>query len=178
MDPTLAGGSLLDLGTYPVALASWLLGTPRRVHAVGEPNAHGVNAQTGALMQDDSGAIAVLHTSLAAATPTSATIAGTLGTIELPGPFYQPGDVIVRTWADGEVLRHTEPAIAHDGLHFEAAAVAADIAAGRTESALWPMASTVAFLGLMDAIRDRVGVVFPGEAIASRDTGGGPWPRP
>jgi predicted dehydrogenase len=164
MDPGLAGGSLLDLGTYPVALASWLLGAPRRVHALGEANRHGVNAQTGAIVQDGSGAIAVLHTGLVSSTSTTATIAGTLGAIELPGPFYQPGDVVVRTWSGGEVFHHTEPAIAHDGLHFEAAAVAWDISAGRTESPLRPPASTIAFLRLMDAIRDRVGVAFPGEA--------------
>ena len=164
MDPTLAGGSLLDLGTYPVALASWLLSSPKLIHAVGEQNRFGVNAQTGAVVQDTSGAIAVLHTSLAASTPSAAMIAGSLGVIELPGPFYQPGDVVVRTWADGEVLRFSEPRIAHDGLHYEAAAVARDVAGGRTESPERPLDDTIEFLRLMDAIRDQVGVVFPGES--------------
>jgi predicted dehydrogenase len=32
----LAGGALLDLGTYPLAFASWVLGEPERIMAVGQ----------------------------------------------------------------------------------------------------------------------------------------------
>lgn len=160
MDPALAGGSLLDLGIYPVALASRLLGEPSRVLATGDANRFGVNAQTGALVQDDAGALAVLYTGLSGSTPTTATIAGTRGAIELPGPFYQPGDVIVRTWADGEILRHTEPAVAHGALYWEAAAVARDVAAGRTQSRERPLADSIAALRLMDAVRVRLGVSY------------------
>ena len=160
MDPALAGGSLLDLGTYPVALAALLLGEPMEVLATGEANRFGVNAQTGALVRDDAGALAVLYTGLSGSTPTTATIAGTLGAIELPGPFYQPGDVIVRTWADGVIRHYTEPAVGHQALYWEAAAAARDIAAGRTQSAQRPPADSIAALRLMDTVRDRIGVTF------------------
>ena len=163
MDPALAGGSLLDLGTYPIALISLLLSTPTRVEAVGTLNMSGVNAQTGALVVDDAGAIGVGYTSLASSTPTTAVIAGDAGAIELPGPFYQPGDVVLRTWSDGEVFRFSEPAIAHDGLHFEAAGVANAVAAGLIEAPQRPLDDTVAFLELMDSVRDRIGARFVGE---------------
>ncbi len=162
MDPALAGGSLLDLGSYPVALAALLLGEPVQVLATGETNRFGVNAQTGALVRDRAGALAVLYTGLGASTPTAATIAGSRGAIELPGPFYQPGDVVVRTWADGEILRYTEPAVGHQALCWEAAAVARDLAAGRTQSAERPLAHSIAAHRLMDTVRQRIGVVFTG----------------
>lgn len=134
MRPELAGGSLLDLGTYPVALATWLLGETSFVSATGADNRFGVNAQTGAIVASEAGAIAVLHTSLIASTPSAATIVGSSGVIELPGPFYQPGDVFLRTVGGELIARFEEPAVAHDALHFEASAVARDIASGATQS--------------------------------------------
>lgn len=160
MDPELAGGSLLDLGTYPIAAISRLLGTLTRVDAVGTNAPSGVNAQTAAFMADEAGAIGVAFTSLAASTPTTAVISGTEGSIELAGPFYQPGSVVVRTWADGDVFRFDEPAVAHEGLHWEAAAVARSIAEGRTEVAERPLDESVAFLQLMDRVRASAGIVF------------------
>ncbi|MFE4949576.1 Gfo/Idh/MocA family protein [Leifsonia sp. NPDC056665] len=160
MSPALAGGSLLDLGTYPIALAARWTGRPATVRAVGETNRSGVNAQTGALVQDESGRIAVLHTSLIAGSATTAALIGTEGSIELPGPFYHPGTVLLRT-RDGQARAvFDEPRIGHAGLHFEAAAVARDIADGRTESAIRPLADTIAFLELMDAIRAEAGIDF------------------
>jgi predicted dehydrogenase len=160
MDPGLAGGSLLDLGTYPIATISRLLRAPTRVEALGTDNRFGVNEQTGLLVADGRGALGVGFTSLGSSTPTSATLAGTRGAIELPGPFYQPGPVIVRTWADGVVAAFDEPAIGHDGLHYEAAATARAIAAGLTEAPERPLDESIAFLELLDAVRERIGVDF------------------
>lgn len=169
MDPALAGGSLLDLGTYPIALASWLLGEPASVTAAGFDNRFGVNEQTGAIVSSESGAVAVLHTTLAASTTSNATIVGSSGVIELPGPFYQPGDVLLRTVQGELVGRFHEEAVAHDALHFEAAAVAREIAAGATQSAIRPLAASVRFLELMDAVRASAGIRFRNDATGDSD---------
>ena len=161
--PDLAGGPLLDLGTYPVSLATWVLGPPERVLAAGQPHAGGVNGQAAAILCDPNGNQAVLHTTLLSNTPTAATIAGSHGTLTLPGPFYQPGDLLL-TSADGhQRLTFTEPRTAHDALHFEAAEVARCIAAGRLESPIRPLAESIATLRVMDEIRRQIGVTFPGE---------------
>jgi predicted dehydrogenase len=163
MRPDLAGGPLLDLGTYPVSLATWVLGTPARVLAAGQPHATGVNGQAAVVLCDPGGNQAVLHTTLLSSTPTTATIAGTHGTLTLPGPFYQPGDLLL-TSADGEVqLAFTEPRTAHDALHFEAAEAARRIAEGRLESPIRPLTESIATLQVMDEIRRQIGVAFPGE---------------
>ncbi len=160
MDPALAGGSLLDLGTYPIALAARWTGRPATVRAVGQTNSQGVNAQTGALIQDEHGRIAVLYTSLIAGSPTTATLIGTDGSIELPGPFYHPGSILLRSKEGHARAAFDEPRIGHAGLHFEAAAVARDIASGRTESPIRPLDDTVTFLELMDTIRAEAGITF------------------
>ena len=103
------------------------------------------------------------HTTLFSNTPTTATIAGTEGTLTLPGPFYQPGDLLL-TSADGhQRLTFTEPRTAHDALHFEAAEVARCIAAGRLESPIRPLDESIATLEVMDEIRGQLGIRFPGE---------------
>jgi predicted dehydrogenase len=148
----LAGGPLRDLGTYPLALATWVLGAPAQVIAAGRPHTAGVNGQVGAILADERGNQAVVHTTLFSDTPTSATIAGTEGTLTLPGPFYMPGDVVL-----GE-HRYEEPKVAHDALHFEAAEVARCIADGRLESSLRPLADSIITLRAMDEIRAQCGI--------------------
>lgn len=161
--PELAGGPLLDLGTYPVSLATWVLGPPAEALASGQPHPAGVNGQTSAILRGPHGSQAVLHTTLFSDTPTTATIAGTRATLSLPGPFYQPGDLVL-TSADGDrQLTFTEPRTAHDALHFEAAEAARRIAEGRLESPIRPLAESILTLEVMDEIRRQLGIRFEGE---------------
>jgi predicted dehydrogenase len=163
MRPDLAGGPLLDLGTYPLSLATWVLGAPERVLAAGQPHPAGVNGQAAVILCDPRGNQAVLHTTLFSNTPTTATVAGTEATLVLPGPFYQPGDLLLTSAGGDRRLTFTEPRTAHDALHFEAAEVARCITAGRLESPIRPLADSIATLQVMDEIRRQIGVAFPGE---------------
>ena len=148
----LAGGPLLDLGTYPLALATWVLGAPERIAAAAQPHPGGVHGQVGALLTGAGGGQALVHTTLFSDTPTTATIAGSEATLTLPGRFYMPGDVVV-----GEHV-YSEPAVAHDALHYEAAEVARCIAEGRLESPLRPPADSITTLRAMDEIRRQCGI--------------------
>lgn len=160
-DPELAGGPLLDLGTYPLALITEVLGSPRQLHAIGQPHESGVNAQLSAVMQFDGGAQAVVNTHVHNFTPTTAVIVGTKATLTIEGPFNMPGAFDVR-FPDGSRLRHDEPAGGHfEGLHFEAAAVARAIAAGGTQASERTLAASIRTLEAADEIRRQLGVVFP-----------------
>ncbi|MFI0819499.1 Gfo/Idh/MocA family protein [Streptomyces sp. NPDC021098] len=158
--PELAGGPLLDLGTYPVSLATWVLGAPAETLASGRPHPAGVNGQTAAILRGSQGGQAVLHTTLFSDTPTTATIAGTRATLGLPGPFYQPGDLVLTPSGGGTPLTCTEPRSAHDALHFEAAEVARCVAEGLRETPLRPLADSVVTLRAMDEIRGLCGITF------------------
>jgi predicted dehydrogenase len=163
MRAELAGGPLLDLGTYPVALATRVLGPAQRVLASGQPAPSGVNGQASILATHARGAQSVLHTTLFSDTPTAATIAGTEATATIPGPFYQPGDLRVRFW-DGTTLDHREPAAGHSALHFQAAHLAAAVRDGLLESPLRPLAGSLTTIRLIDEVRRQLGVVFAEEA--------------
>ena len=82
-EPSLAGGALLDLGIYPVSFAHMVLGVPQRITATGVLTEKGVDSQTSAILDYENGAQAVVTTTLITGTPCRATIAGTLGRIEI-----------------------------------------------------------------------------------------------
>ena len=159
MRADLAGGPLLDLGTYPLALALWVLGEPAAISAAGQPHPAGVNGQVAALLRTAGGAQAAVHTTIFSDTPTTATIAGSEATLALAGRFYMPGDMVL-TPAGGEPVRHTEAPVAHEALYFEAAEVARRIAAGELQSPLRPLADSVATLRAIDEIRRQAGIVL------------------
>ncbi|WP_181802973.1 Gfo/Idh/MocA family protein [Streptomyces shenzhenensis] len=163
--PGLAGGPLLDLGTYPLAFAVSVLGEPVEVWAFAQPHPAGVNGQTAALLRSADGGQGVVHTTLFSDTPTTATVGGTHATLSLPGPFYQPGEVLLSPAGGGTPLSYGEPRTGHDGLHFEAAEVARCIAAGRLQTALRPLEESVSTLRVMDEIRRLCGIAFPDEEI-------------
>jgi predicted dehydrogenase len=150
-DPALGGGALLDLGIYPVSLAAMLLGPPSTVKAIAGTAPTGVDANTGILLGYRSGAVAVLHASLQADTPTVATIMGTTGRIELPTPFFKPSSLTLHR-------RDTEPDtfsvdLFGGGYTYQAQEVARCMRAGLLESPLLPLAETIAIMRTMDAIR-------------------------
>jgi predicted dehydrogenase len=59
LDPDLAGGSLMDLGCYPVSVARWILGEPDRAFAYAhDARDCGVDTRMDGLLEYDSGALA------------------------------------------------------------------------------------------------------------------------
>ncbi len=161
LDRSMAGGALLDLGSYLTTLATWVLGPASRVRASGEMTASGVNGQTAMLLTHAGAATSVLHTTLLSRTPTSATIAGTSATLTLPGPFFQPGDVVV-TAADGSrSVTWTDPEpIGHGALFHSALEAARCIGAGLLSSPLHPPESVGTAMLALDEVTRQVGVIY------------------
>lgn len=153
--PELAGGALLDLGIYPLSFSFFALGRPARIAATGTTAFTGVDRQVSMTLDGYAAAPhaqALLSTTLAARTPTTASICGTEARIELPGPFYIPQPVTL-IGRDGVRLTSPQPTIlAHEGLCYEAAHFAQLVADGRRESPWLPWSETIAIMEAMDAI--------------------------
>jgi len=82
MDPTLAGGALMDAGSYPVSLVRTIAGTrPTRVHAVSRWAESGVDQTTLATLEFSSGLLAQISCTFATARHRHAFIAGDAGSI-------------------------------------------------------------------------------------------------
>ncbi len=150
--PEPGGGALLDLGIYPVSFASLVLGVPTQITAVSHPAFTGVDATTSMIFQYDSGAHAVLTTTLLAAPGNPAAIYGTAARIEIDGWFYTPAAfrVIAR---DGTGLERYEQPHEGRGLRGQAAEVGRCLRAGLLESPLLPLDETYTIMQAMDEVR-------------------------
>ncbi|GAA3996566.1 Gfo/Idh/MocA family oxidoreductase [Streptomyces plumbiresistens] len=167
-DPAQGGGALLDLGVYPVSFAHLLLGEPSDIAARATLSEEGVDLQTGALLSWDSGAIASVHCSLVGGTATTASVTGTLGRIDIPYGFFHTDRFVLHR--DGREPQEftADPADGPRGsLRHEAREVMRALRAGETESPLVPLDGTLAVMRTLDAIRERVGVRYPGEDLAA-----------
>jgi predicted dehydrogenase len=161
-DPALGGGALLDLGVYPVSFAHLLLGEPDEVRAWAHLTPEGVDANTGVLLGYDNGAVALLSCSITADTAQTAAVTGSRGRIEFPRGFFHPERFVLhRPGHDPEEF--TAPPGERHGLQHEAAEVMRCLREGLTESPLVPLDGTLAVMRTLDAVRDRIGVRYPGE---------------
>ncbi len=153
-DPALAGGPLLDLGTYPLSLMSTLLGPAQKLVGLKQDDESGVHGQISIIMANAAGNQGSMSTTLYGLTPTNAAIVGTKGTLHFGSEFNLPGPFEAIS-ADGtRRLRYDEPVGRHfEGLFYEAAAVARAISAVQFQTAQRPLAATLDMMQLMDKIR-------------------------
>ena len=159
-DPQLAGGALLDLGVYPVSFAHDFLGVPDAVTAVGTLTDTGVDGQVSMILSYAERAQATLSTTLWARTPTTASISGTQGCIGVAGSFYALTSFTVSRRDGSEWTFERQ---AGGGMQYEAAEVARRVAAGEIESPLMTWRNTLEVMRTLDAVREQIGLVYPGE---------------
>ncbi len=160
MNPDLAGGAILDLGVYPISFAHLVLGQPDAITAVGSLTPTGVDGHASLALSYRSGAYALLDTTLWAATPCVAWIAGDRGRVVVERQFYHPTQFRL-TRLDG--TSWTYDGRVPGGFQYQIAEVARAVAAGETQSPLRTWHATVEVLEIMDTARDQLGVVYPGE---------------
>jgi predicted dehydrogenase len=160
-DPKLAGGPLLDLGTYQVSFLTEIFGIPDRVVGVGQPDPSGVNGQLSAILTDANGNQGVFSTTLYGFTPTNAVIVGTEGTIQFDSAFHLPGPFVVASADGSQTLRYEEPSGRHfEGLYYEAAEVARRITAGELETPHRSLDASLNTMTTLDMVRRAVGIDF------------------
>ncbi|KPK82932.1 MAG: dehydrogenase [Phycisphaerae bacterium SM23_33] len=159
-DPNLGGGGLLDVGVYPVSLASMILGEPSEVAALAELGRTGVDEQAAFVLKCPTGQLAVLFTGVRTLTPMEATIMGTDGYIRLHSPWWRGMTLSVH--AGGKEQVHELP---HEGngYNYEAAEVGRCLREGKLESQVMPLDETLSVMRTLDRIRAQWGLKYPME---------------
>jgi predicted dehydrogenase len=153
-DPARGGGALLDLGIYPLQLASMVLGPPDRVAASGHLGTTGVDETVAATLHHPGGRLAVVKASLRVNLACTARIAGTEGTIELPAFMHCPESLTVRdAFGNAEVL---ERPIVGEGLRYQVDEVHRCLAEGVAETPFMTLAESARLAATMDTIRDQI----------------------
>ena len=161
-DPDLGGGSLLDLGIYPLNLAFMIGGAPLELHATAILGATGVDEQCAILLRHQGGVLSILSASLCADTPREATIFGSEGSITLCRPWWGATRIVLRP-RDGREETMDLPGRGGGYAH-EAEAFMDLIRTGTMESDIMPASERLAIIGTMDEIRERWGMTYPCES--------------
>jgi predicted dehydrogenase len=161
-DPALGGGGLLDVGIYPVSLASLLLGTPSQVAALAELGATGVDEQSAVLLSHPGGQLAVLTCAIRTSSPNGATILGTDGHIRIEPEWWRPTRVILAR--AGQPEETIDVPAAGNGYNYEAEEVGRCVRAGKIESDVMPLDETLAIMRTLDQVRAQWGLRYPSEA--------------
>ena len=160
-NPALGGGALLDLGIYPLSIAAALLGPVAAVSAQAEMGPTGVDVQTGFTLRHEGGGISACSCSLLARTPCELTVSGPLGQVRMNTQFHRTQSVSV-VLADGASRTVATPFIGNGYAH-EAIEAQRCFNAGLIESPGMTHEETLALMGVMDAIREQIGLRYPGE---------------
>jgi predicted dehydrogenase len=154
----LGGGALLDLGVYVVSFAQMLLGDPDTVSATGSTFETGVDAEVSLLLGYDDGRSATLMTSLRNALPGQARVFGTAGWIDVLPRFHHPQTIVLHR-AGAEPAEITLPQLG-GGYSHELIEVTECVRAGRAESAVMPLADTLAVQQVLEDALGQLGVAF------------------
>ena len=161
IEPALAGGALLDLGIYPVSFAHMVLGNPSHITSHAEMTDKGVDARTSMIFTYESGAQAVLTTTMVEQTPCRAVVAGLNGWLEIDRTFYNPAAMRV-VLNNGTVTEYPNTYTGH-GLREQAETFKQLLQSGNLESEILTWKDTVDIMKTLDTVREQIGLKYPFE---------------
>jgi len=160
-DPTLGGGSLLDIGIYNLFIALSVLGKPDAIEASITAAPTGVDEQCSILLKYDNGAMAQLFSSFSTNLATEADISGREGRIRLTSRFYEPTTTVEyypgRTDSRQVLPYPKEPGW---GYQYEIRHVNECLRQGLTESPVMTHADTLLLMETMDRVRAIAGIRY------------------
>ena len=160
-EPSLGGGSLLDIGIYPVFLAQSILGVPDSISAKMDPAATGVDEQCSMVFHYKNGMTASLFSTLSSNLETDADIFGTKGRIRLTNRFYEPSATI-HYYPDIITSRTIIPIEKEPGWGYqhEIRHVNECLQKGLTESPIWTLDDTMNLMKTLDGVREVMGLRY------------------
>jgi predicted dehydrogenase len=165
-NPALAGGTLLDIGIYNIALTRFVLECergvcpePESVHASGVLAPTGVDQRVGAMFTFPGGVVAQFVCAFDTTSDNGLRIDGELGSISVPRVFWQGTQAVLSRKAMADEICDAPFRI--NGFEGEIEEAMRCIRAGLPQSPRMPHSETLALVRWMDELRRQVGVVYP-----------------
>lgn len=158
-DPDLGGGSLLDLGIYPVFLALLILGKPCSIKAIGKLSEEGIDEACSVLFHYKNGSHATIESSLVSSLDIPAEIVGEKGIIKILNTWYEKSSGIeLQLNGEGKIIYpcHWEG----HGLYFEAEEAIRCVENNTISSDLMPHDFSLNMIRIVDEIRNQINVTY------------------
>lgn len=154
----LGGGSLLDVGVYPLFLATLLLGEPVSIHSASKLTKTGADEYCNAILKYNNNRSASIFSSITMNSEKHAEIIGTKGKIILQSPWYKATEMLV-ILNDGDQQSFSMPH-GSNGFEHEIMHVMDCLDKSYKESPLMPHDFTLTMSRTMDIILHQMGVVY------------------
>ncbi|MBW6533861.1 MAG: Gfo/Idh/MocA family oxidoreductase [Mariniphaga sp.] len=156
----LGGGSLLDIGIYPVFAALTSLGKPEIIKTFADFASTGSEESISMIFKYKDGQMANLTSSFAAFSPTQTEYWFEKGYMVLNPKWHAPTNITV--WKDGGEIQ-TFPSEHKEGFgyQYEAAHVMECLDAGKIESNKMPWQMSLDLMETLDRVRIDAGIFFP-----------------
>lgn len=154
------GDPLFDMGIYPISFCQSILGNPESITAQAVLDASGIDQEVSVQMRYASGARAYVLVSGCAGISSMAQIAGTEARIDVGPEFFIPSQIVLSAndiYADKQIWRHTDAPTGHEGLSYQATAMASYLDAGLIESPIESHDDSVANLETCAKVIELVG---------------------
>jgi predicted dehydrogenase len=156
----LGGGSLLDIGIYPVIDALTFLGVPSEIKASAVFGETGSEESISVIFSYTDGKMATLYSSFRTNSGIGCDILGEKGNLTVSRARDMSQKVILRLHGkDVEEFIFKPEAM---GYHWEAEEVMRCLTEGKTESAVVPLSFSRTLMFTLDRIKKEAGIVFPG----------------
>jgi predicted dehydrogenase len=157
-NPELGGGTILDIGIYPIFLSLLLLGYPEDIQVKSVIGKTGVDESVGMIFKHSNGAISSLNCTFLANTETRANISGEKGQIIIPGFWFKPSSFQLITEHNDQ--QHFQFKENDNGYQYEANEVMKCLDEKKLESLIIPHKFTFDLLHLMDEVRGKAGIRY------------------
>ena len=159
-NPDLAGGSLLDVGIYPISLSFMINGTPDSFVTECTKGGTGVDEQASMIFKYPNGSMALLHSSIQADTRQEAFISGTEGSIRIHKQCWKPQVMTITEWKTGKVRKIESPFIGN-GFNYEIEHFSQLLLDGKKESPIMPLQESLSIISTLDKIRQKWDLRYP-----------------
>lgn len=157
LNKKLGGGSLLDIGIYPIYLSLLVLGLPTEIKALARMTATEVDSYCSMLFNYSNDSKAILESTIEAKTPTEACIYGTEGTIKLHSRFHHANKITLTKNGEDEVFN-----IGYEGNGYfhEIEEVNNCLIQGLTQSSKLPLRLSLDLIKIIDRVKNEIGLNY------------------
>ncbi len=161
-NPNLAGGSVLDLGIYPLSFASMIMGSPTDFATLATMGETGVDEQASCILKYANGAHALLNSSLQCQSAQEAFLAGTKASLRIHKQCWKPQKISIH-WHESDQLEEMSMPFAGNGFNYEARHFGELINLGKKESDIMPLSESLSICETMDGLRKAWAMKYPFE---------------
>lgn len=161
-NPDLAGGSLLDIGIYPIFFALQFMGYPNKITAHARLGQTGVDESCSMVLEYEDGRMAQLFSTILADTPMTTDISGSQGHLTFLKPLHAPADIYINN-KKNEIKKY-KMNYKGNGYHYQAIEVMECLEKGllQSEKISWDFSRNM--MSLMDEVRKQIGLKYPFES--------------